>query len=68
VIEVRGIFLGYESGTKGYRVYDLVGDRLIISRDVLFDEKKAWNWGESVKQVDEATCKEFLDTRSYKKG
>jgi len=41
-----GVFLGYERGTKGYRVYDPVNDRVIVSRDVLFDEKKPWNWGE----------------------
>jgi transposase InsO family protein len=42
---VPGVFFGYAPGTKGYRVYDPVKDRLIISRDVLFDEKRAWNWG-----------------------
>jgi len=51
---VPGIFLGYESGSKGYRVFDPVKGRLMISRDVLFDEKKVCNWGES-EQGDEAT-------------
>jgi len=41
---VPGVFLGYETGTKGYRVYDPVKDKLMVSRDVLFDEQKAWNW------------------------
>jgi hypothetical protein len=40
---VPGVFFGYAPGTKGYRVYDPVKDRLMISRDVLFDEKRAWN-------------------------
>jgi hypothetical protein len=39
------VFLGYEPGTKGYRVYDPIKDKLMITRDVIFDEKKAWNWG-----------------------
>jgi hypothetical protein len=39
-----GVFLGYEPGTKGYRVYDPVNDRLLVTRDVVFNEKKAWNW------------------------
>jgi len=43
---VPGVFLGYEPGTKGYRVYDPINDNLMIARDILFDEKRAWNWGE----------------------
>jgi hypothetical protein len=41
---VPGVFLGYEPGTKGYRVYDPIKDKLMVSCDVIFDEKKAWNW------------------------
>jgi hypothetical protein len=41
-----GVFLGYEPGTKGYRVYDLVNNKLIVTRDVIFDEKRGWNWVE----------------------
>jgi hypothetical protein len=40
------VFLGYESGTKAYRVFDPVNNKLIVSRDVIFDEKKSWNWEE----------------------
>ncbi|XP_066311453.1 uncharacterized protein [Miscanthus floridulus] len=40
------VFLGYESGTKGYRVYDPVNKKLIVTRDVIFDEKRRWNWEE----------------------
>ena len=43
---IPGVFLGYESGTKGYKIYDPMKNRLMLSRDVVFDEKKAWNWGE----------------------
>lgn len=39
-----GIFLGYEAGTKGYRVYDPVGKRLYITRDVRFEEEWRWDW------------------------
>jgi hypothetical protein len=43
---IPGVFLGYEPGTKAYRVFDPVNKKLIISRDVIFDERKGWNWGE----------------------
>jgi len=36
-----GVLLGYEPGTQ---IYDPVQDKLMISRDVIFDEKVAWNW------------------------
>ncbi|XP_066396457.1 uncharacterized protein [Miscanthus floridulus] len=39
-----GVFFGYEPGTKGYRIYDPVKDKLMVTRDVIFDEKKPWNW------------------------
>ena len=39
------IFIGYEAGTKGYRFYDPSTGRLVISRDVIFEENLAWNWG-----------------------
>jgi hypothetical protein len=38
------MFVGYETGTKGYRVYDPVTKKLHISRDVIFEESKAWEW------------------------
>jgi len=41
---VPGVFFGYEPGTKGFQVYDPVKGKLMVTRDVIFDEKKAWNW------------------------
>jgi hypothetical protein len=49
---VPGIFLGYEPCSKAYRVYDPVKKRLMISRDVIFDEKKSWTWGVSGTNAD----------------
>ena len=35
------VLLGYEEGTKAYRLYDPCGDKVLVSRDVMFDEKAA---------------------------
>jgi hypothetical protein len=38
------VLMGYEKGTKGYRVYDPVAKKLHISRDVIFQENQCWDW------------------------
>ena len=38
------VFLGYAEGAKAYRLYDPRGDKVLISRDIVFDEKTAWDW------------------------
>jgi hypothetical protein len=40
------VLVGYETGTKGYRVYDPVSKQLQVSRDVVFEEHRGWNWDE----------------------
>ena len=35
------MFLGYAEGTKAYRLYDPRGDKVLVSRYVMFDEKAA---------------------------
>jgi hypothetical protein len=36
-----GLFMGYEESSKAYRVFDIEGDKVVISRDVNFDEAVA---------------------------
>ena len=38
------VHLGVEPGTKAYRLFDPSTKRIIVSRDVLFDEEKQWSW------------------------
>jgi len=41
------VFLGYEEGSKAYRLYDPASGKVVVSRDVVFDEAAAWNWGKT---------------------
>jgi hypothetical protein len=38
------VMIGYEAGTKAYRAYNAVNKKVVVTRDVLFEEKKSWNW------------------------
>ncbi|CAL2255037.1 unnamed protein product [Prunus armeniaca] len=40
----RCVFLGYGSYEKGYRLYNLESGKVIISRDVIFNEESSWDW------------------------
>jgi transposase InsO family protein len=38
------VFIGYEDGSKAFRVYDPAARKLRITRDVVFEEDKPWPW------------------------
>jgi hypothetical protein len=38
------VMIGYEAGTKAYRAYNPVNKKLVVTREVLFEEEKSWNW------------------------
>lgn len=40
------INLGKEMGTKAYRLYDPNSGAIVVSRDVVFDERQPWDWKE----------------------
>ena len=37
------VLLGYEEDTKAYRLYDPCGGKVVVSRDVVFNKKAAWD-------------------------
>jgi hypothetical protein len=39
------VFIGYQDGSKAYRFYDPVDERVHVSRDAVFDEGARWEWG-----------------------
>ncbi|KAJ0599630.1 putative RNA-directed DNA polymerase [Helianthus annuus] len=38
----KTIFVGYSEASKGYKLYNPQTNKIIISRDVIFDENKRW--------------------------
>ncbi|KAK2452968.1 putative mitochondrial protein [Trifolium repens] len=43
----RCVLLGVSEESKVYKLYDPVDKKIIISRDVVFEESKSWEWGKS---------------------
>ena len=37
------MLLGVNEESKAYRLYDLVAKKIVVSRDVVFEEDKSWN-------------------------
>ncbi|GAA0166350.1 transmembrane signal receptor [Lithospermum erythrorhizon] len=44
------IFLGVNEGTKGYRLMNTETKRIVICRDVIFEEDKCWEWEDDYKE------------------
>lgn len=43
------VHLGTEPGSKAYRLFDPKSQKIIVSRDVVFDESKGWDWNLTTK-------------------
>jgi len=41
------VLLGVSEESKGYRLYDPIAKKIIISIDVIFEEARQWNWDAS---------------------
>ncbi|WZZ60567.1 hypothetical protein YC2023_060674 [Brassica napus] len=59
------VHLGTEPGSKAYRLYDPNSRRIVVSRDVIFDEEKGWNWS---RESSEAQGNESFDVVIYDHG
>lgn len=58
------INLGTEPGSKSYRMYDPQTKTIVVSRDVIFDESKGWNW--KTEDKEQSTTGEFsIELGSY---
>jgi hypothetical protein len=41
------VLLGLSEESKAYRLYDPIEKKIVISRDVVFEEEKSWDWDQS---------------------
>ena len=57
------VHLGTEPGSKAYRMFDPQAQKIVVSRDVVFDETKGWNWSqEQMSQDDTGALRISLGT------
>nr|XP_009762152.1 PREDICTED: uncharacterized protein LOC104214207 [Nicotiana sylvestris] len=52
---VKHVFVGYDTSSKGYKLYNPSSGKVVVSRDVEFDEELAWEW-----EAQEETSYDFL--------
>ncbi|KAK4425894.1 hypothetical protein Salat_1783400 [Sesamum alatum] len=38
------VFLGYDENSKGYKCFDPIAKKVVVSRDMKFEEDASWNW------------------------
>ena len=48
------ILLGVSDESKGYHFFDPKTKRIVVSKDVVFEEQKSWDWGPNYKEQIEA--------------
>lgn len=61
------VMFGVSKESKGYRLYDPV-KRILISKDVRFDEGKKWDWEESLEEEKFITYSDEQEEENQKQG
>lgn len=51
------VFLGVSEELKAFRMYDPESKKIVISRDVMFEEEEKWRW----EKTTEITCCDNLE-------
>ena len=62
------IFVGYSSHTKGYRLYNLKKKKVIICRDVIFNEKASWDWKQNAVQSPSIELHEEVENEEHEEN
>jgi hypothetical protein len=45
------IFVGYGDRRMGYKLYNLITNKVIMSKDVIFEEDKTWQWNDDQEAI-----------------
>lgn len=45
------VFLGVSDESKAWRLYDPVSKKILISKDVVFEEEEEWDWGRTEEEI-----------------
>ena len=62
-----GIFIGYSTTSKAYKIYDLNSNKVVVARDVKVIENATWDWknssgaGSKQMQQDELDAANMID-------
>jgi hypothetical protein len=48
---IQCVLLGVSDESKAYRLFDPISKEIIVSRDVVFEENKGWNWNMSREEI-----------------
>lgn len=59
-------YIGYSDESKAYRLYNPNSSKLVISKDVIFDEMATWKWDDEQVQVPKIIEKpKFIQRRQH---
>ena len=50
------VFLGVSQESNAYRLYDLATRKIVVSKDVVFEEDKSWSWDRSYEIIKSTSC------------
>lgn len=59
-------FIGYSEDSKTYRLYNLTTVKVIISRDITFDDYGVWHWTPKSKETAEVVLPSTVSVESSK--
>ncbi|CAL8169495.1 unnamed protein product [Prunus armeniaca] len=63
---VKCVFIGVNEESKAYKLYGPITHKVIISRDVLFDEEKTWDWNSKEKMSISVDLNEGDESRIHR--